>query len=160
MINFNRVIKMLGKDEIKEIILFLEKELDARERKLGKFEFYFTASDVPRKYHPYVAQLYWNNGRLQRQFFSFKRSYHKDGTVSVYGTYEARKGAILEKRYSVDGRQWFLVTEEGKQTNLGYYEDKDNKEIEAAIEYLKGRLTLEEFEKKLFEEIFEESHAV
>ena len=148
MIDLNKVIKMLSKDEIQTIIKLLEEELEARQRK-ESFDFYFTASNVPRKYHPYVARLHWVNGRIQRQFYNFKRSYHKDGTVSVYGHYEALPGSVLEMRFNEYDRQWFIVLPNGKLKEFGFYTDEEGKKI--MTEYLKGNLSLEEVEAKVDE---------
>lgn len=153
MIDFNKMIKVLSKEEIQKIISTLQTELDERQQRIKKFEFYFTASNIPRKYHPYVARLLWVNGKIQRQFFNFKRSYHKDNTVSVYGKYEVPAGAVLEKRYNEDGKQWFLVTSDGKQKEFGFYADKEGKQI--MMDYLKGSLTIDEVEKRLNEKDFE-----
>ena len=148
MIDFNRVIKLLTKDEIQKIVKILEEELKARQRK-ENFEFYFSASNVPRKYHPYVARLHWVNNKIQRHFYNFKRSYHKDGTVSVYGHYEALPGSVLEMRYNENGRQWFLVLPNGKLKEFGFYADEEGKQI--MLDYLKGNLTLDEVEAKIDE---------
>ena len=148
MIDFNKVIKMLSKEEIQKIIKILEKELRQRERK-ENFNFYFSASNVPRKYHSYVARLFWAGNKIQRQFYNFKRSYHKDGTVSVYGHYEALPGSVLEKRFNEYGRQWFIVLPNGKQKEFGFFADEEGKRI--MLDYLKGNLTLDEVVTKLDE---------
>ena len=149
MIDLNKVIKILSKEEIQKIISTLQTELDKRQQRIKKFEFYFSASNVPRKYHPYVARLLWVNGKIQRQFFNFKRSYHKDDTVSVYGKYEVPAGVVLEKRHNEDGKEWYLVTDEGNQIPC-----EDNKK--EVIEFLKGNLTLKELQEKIedIEDIF------
>ena len=143
---------MLSKEEIQKIIKILEKELRQRERK-ENFNFYFSASNVPRKYHPYVARLFWAGNKIQRHFYNFKRSYHKDGTVSVYGHYEALPGNVLEKRFNEYGRQWFIVLPNGKQKEIGFYADEEGKQI--MIEYLKGNLTIDEVERKIDEKEFD-----
>ena len=146
MFDFNKVIKILSKEEIQRIIKVLEEELKQRERK-NNFEFYFTASKVTRKYHPYVARLIWNGNKIQRQFFNFKRSYHKDGTVSVHGVYHAPAGAVLEKRFNEGGKEWVLVTIDGKHKEFTF--DEEGKQI--IEDYLKGNLSLDEVETKLDE---------
>ena len=147
MIDFNKVIKVLSKEEIQKIISTLQTELNERQQRTKKFEFYFSTSNVPRKCHPYVARLYWKDNKIQRQFYNFKRSYHKDNTVSVYGHYEAPPGSVLEKRCNEDGRQWFLVLPNGKHKEFEF--DEEGKKI--IQEYLKGNLTLDEVETKLDE---------
>ena len=146
MIDFNRVIKMLSKDEITMVIKVLEEELKERQRKTEVFEFYFEAKDVPRKAHPYVARLFWVNGKLRRKFYSFTREYKKD-TVSIHGTYKAPAGAVLEARHGVDNTSWYLVTSNGSQIPYGRQPNKDGKHI--LIEYLKDNLTLQEVEEDL-----------
>ena len=146
MFDFNKVIKVLSKEEIQKIIKMLEEELEQRERKKN-FDYYFSASKVPRKFHPYVARLYWKNNKIQRQFYNFKRSYHEDGTVSVYGHYGAPAGSVLEMRFNEFGKHWSLVLPDGKQKEFEFNEE--SKQI--IQEYLKGKLTLDEVETKLDE---------
>ncbi|NLZ91336.1 MAG: hypothetical protein GX918_05415, partial [Clostridiales bacterium] len=105
--------------ELEELISGASKVLAKKKRSESKeFEFEFSATSDPRKGKPYVALLYWEDGKLQRSFYDLNRQWGKK-EITVSGTYKARAGDIIEQRsggsWKNDYRAWYLVTEDGEQ---------------------------------------------
>ena len=136
--------------ELEELISEANKVLAEKKRSESKeFEFEFSATSDPRKGKPYVARLYWQDGKLQRDFYDLDRQWGKN-EVTVSGTYTAKAGDIIEQRWGGswknDYRAWYLVTEDGEQVKVA---DIDNSEEKARVaEYLQGKITAKELINK------------
>ena len=143
-------LKEMTIQELEELIAEAGKMLAEKKRYESKeFEFEFSATSDPRKGKPYVARLYWQDGKLQRAFFDLNRQWGKK-EITVSGTYKARAGDIIERRsggsWKNDYRAWYLVTEDGEQVMVA---DIDNSEEKARVtEYLRGKITAEELINK------------
>ena len=139
-------LKNMTIEELKELISEANRILTEKKRYESKeFEFEFSATNDPRKGMPYVARLYWEDGKLQREFFDLHKEWGKK-EVTVSGTYKAKTGDIIEIRtggsWKNDYRAWYLVTEGGEQITVA---DIDNsKEKAKVIEYLQGKIKAEE----------------
>jgi hypothetical protein len=110
-----------------------------------EFLFEFDATNDPRKGKPYVARLYWNEGKLQREFKELEQTRGKK-EVNVSGTYTAKTGDIIEKRtggsWKNDYRAWYFISETGDQICVA---DIDNASDKGRVQnYLKGKITAEE----------------
>jgi hypothetical protein len=108
-----------------------------------KFDFEVTLD--PRKHgSPYVAKLVWKDGKLQREFYNLKRQYGKK-EVTVWGTFEAEDGDVIEMREGAswrnDYRNWYLVWN-GKLHFLTDIDDSERKRF--VIDYISGDLSMEE----------------
>jgi len=143
-------LKEMTIQELEELIAEAGKMLAEKKRYESKeFEFEFSATSDPRKGKPYVARLYWQDGKLQRDFFDLNRQWGKK-EITVSGTYKARAGDIIERRWGGswknDYRAWYLVTEDGEQITVA---DIDNSKEKARVtEYLQGKITAEELINK------------
>lgn len=113
-----------------------------------EFEFEFLATNDPRKGTPYVARLYWQDGKLQRAFFDLSRQWGKK-EVTVSGTYKAKAGDIIEIRtggsWKNDYRAWYLVTKDGEQIKVANIDS--SKEKARVTEYLQGKIKAAELEQ-------------
>ncbi len=139
-------LKNMTIEELKELIAEAGKVLAEKKRSESKeFEFEFSATSDPRKGKPFVARLYWEDGKLQRSFYDLNRQWGKR-EITVSGTYKARVGDIIEQRsggsWKNDYRAWYLVTEDGEQIAVA---DIDNSKEKARVtEYLQGKISAEE----------------
>ena len=111
-------LKEMTIQELEELIAEASKVLAEKKRSESEeFEFQFSATNDPRKGVPYVARLYWEDGKLQREFFDLHKEWGKK-EVTVSGTYKAKTGDIIEIRtggsWKNDCRSWSLGTEEGE----------------------------------------------
>lgn len=107
-----------------------------------KFDFEVTLD--PRKHgSPYVAKLVWKDGKLQREFYNLKKQYGKK-EVTVWGTFEANDGDIIEMRegasWKNDYRNWYLVWN-GELHFLTDVYDSERKRF--VIDYISGDITME-----------------
>ena len=143
-------LKEMTIQELEELISGASKVLAKKKRSESKeFEFEFSATSDPRKGKPYVARLYWQDGKLQRDFYDLDRQWGKK-EITVSGAYKARAGDIIERRsggsWKNDYRAWYLVTEDGEQVTVA---DIDNSKDKAKVtEYLQGKITAEELINK------------
>ena len=139
-------LKNMTIEELEELISEANKVLAEKKRSTSEeYEFQFSATNDPRKGMPYVARLYWEDGKLQREFFDLHKEWGKK-EVTVSGTYKAMTGDIIEIRtggsWKNDYRTWYLVTADGEQIAVA---DIDNsKEKAKVIEYLQNKISAEE----------------
>ena len=136
--------------ELEELIAEAGKVLAEKKRSESKeFTFEFSATSDPRKGKPFVARLYWQDGKLQRDFYDLNRQWGKK-EITVSGTYTAKAGDIVEERsggsWKNDYRAWYLVTEDGKQVRVADIDSSENKA--KVTEYLQGKITAEELLRK------------
>ena len=142
-------IKNMSIEELERLITEANRVLAEKKRALtNEFEFEFSATSDPRKGKPYVARLYWQDGKLQRDFYDLNRQWGKK-EITVSGTYKARAGDIIERRWGGswknDYRAWYLVTEDGEQITVA---DIDNSKEKARVtEYLRGNTSVTELLK-------------
>ena len=143
-------LKNMTIQELEELISEANKVLAEKKRSESKeFEFEFSATCDPRKGKPYVARLYWQDGKLQRDFYDLNRQWGKN-VVTVSGTYKAKAGDIIEQRsggsWKNDYRAWYLVTEDGEQVVVA---DIDSSKDKAKVtEYLQGKISAAELLNK------------
>ena len=143
-------LKNMTIEELKELISEANKVLAEKKRYESKeFEFEFSATCDPRKGTPYVARLYWQDGKLQRDFYDLNRQWGKK-EITVSGTYKAKAGDVIEQRsggsWKNDYRAWYLVTEGGEQIKVA---DIDNSKEKARVtEYLQGKISAAELLNK------------
>jgi len=143
-------LKEMTIQELEELIAEAGKVLAEKKRSESKeFEFEFSATSDPRKGTPYVARLYWQDGKLQRDFYDMSRQWGKK-EITVSGTYKARAGDIIERRiggsWKNDYRAWYLIKEDGEQVKVA---DIDSSIDKAKVtEYLQGKITAEELINK------------
>ena len=139
-------LKEMTIQELEELIAEAGKVLAEKKRNESKeFEFEFSATSDPRKGKPYVARLYWRDGKLQRAFYDLNRQWGKN-VVTVCGTYTAKAGDIIERRrggsWKNDYRSWYLVTEDGEQVVVA---DIDSSKDKARVtKYLRGKISAAE----------------
>ena len=139
-------LKNMTIQELEELIAEAGKVLAEKKRSESEgFTFEFSATSDPRKGKPYVARLYWQDGKLQRDFYDLNRQWGKK-EITVSGTYTAKAGDIIEQRsggsWKNDYRAWYLVTEDGKQVMVA---DIDSSEQKMRVtEYLRGKISAAE----------------
>ena len=139
-------LKNMTIQELEKLISEANRILTEKKRYESKeFEFEFSATSDPRKGKPYVARLYWQDGKLQRAFYDLNRQWGKK-EITVSGTYKARAGDIIERRsggsWKNDYRAWYLVTAAGEQVMVA---DIDSSKDKAKVtEYLQGKIKAEE----------------
>jgi hypothetical protein len=143
-------LKEMTIQELEELIAEAHRILTEKKRSTSEeFEFEFSATSDPRKGKPYVARLYWEDGKLQRSFYDLNRQWGKK-EITVSGTYKARTGDIIEQRiggsWKNDYRAWYLVTEDGEQIEVAYIDN--TKEKMRVTEYLQGKISAEELLNK------------
>lgn len=138
-------LKNMTIEELKELISEANKVLAEKKRGSKEFEFEFSATSDPRKGKPYVARLYWQDGKLQRSFYDMNRQWGKK-EITVSGTYTAKAGDIIEQRsggsWKNDYRSWYLVTEEGELVIVADINDSEEKA--KVIEYLQNKISAAE----------------
>lgn len=139
-------LKNMTIQELEKLISEANRVLAEKKRYESKeFEFEFSATSDPRKGKPYVARLYWQDGKLQRDFYDLNRQWGKK-EVTVSGTYKAKAGDIIEQRsggsWKNDYRAWYLVTADGEQVIVA--DINDSKEKARVTEYLQGKIKAEE----------------
>jgi len=143
-------LKEMTIQELEELISEANKVLAEKKRSTSEeFKFEFSATSDPRKGTPYVARLYWEDGKLQRDFYDLSRQWGKK-QVTVSGVYTAKAGDIIERRsggsWKNDYRAWYLVTADGEQVMVA---DIDSSKDKAKVtEYLQGKITAEELINK------------
>ena len=143
-------LKEMTIQELEELISEANKVLAEKKRSESKeYEFEFSATSDPRKGKPFVARLYWQDGKLQRDFYDLSRQWGKN-VVTVSGTYTAKAGDIIEQRsggsWKNDYRAWYLVTEDGEQVMVAYIDNSNEKA--RVTEYLRGKITAKELINK------------
>lgn len=139
-------LKEMTIQELEELIAEAGKVLAEKKRYESKeFEFEFSATCDPRKGTPYVARLYWQDGKLQRSFYNLNKQWGKK-EITVSGTYRAKTGDIIEQRnggsWKNDYRAWYLVTKDGKKVMVA--DINNSKEKARVTEYLQGKINAEE----------------
>ena len=140
-------LKEMTIQELEKLISEANRVLAEKKRSESEeFEFEFSATSDPRKGKPYVARLFWQDGKLQRAFYSLNRQWGKK-EITVSGTYKARAGDIIERRsggsWKNDYRAWYLVTAGGEQIMVA---DIDNSKEKARVtEYLQGKIKAEDW---------------
>ena len=139
-------LKNMTIQELENLIAEAGKVLAEKKRYESKeYEFEFSATSDPRKGKPYVARLYWEDGKLQRSFYDMSRQWGKH-EITVSGTYKAKAGDIIEIRsggsWKNDYRAWYLVTEGGEQVMVA--DINDSKDKAKVTEYLQGKIKAEE----------------
>jgi hypothetical protein len=147
-----RLLEEMTIEELEELIAYangvLKRKKESQEPK-KRYKFEFDATLDPRKGFPYAAKLVWKNGKVEREFYSLNKQYGKK-EVTVWGTFEANEGDILEMRvggsWKNDYRGWFLV-HNGKLYLLAWTGDYP-KGMKIVIDYLSGRITMEELMSK------------
>ena len=143
-------LKEMTIQELEELIAEAGKVLAEKKSSEAKeFVFEFSATNDPRKGKPYVARLYWQDGKLQRSFFNLNRQWGKK-EITVSGTYKARAGDNIERRWGGswknDYRAWYLVTAAGEQVMVANIDSSKDKA--KVTEYLQGKITAEELINK------------
>ena len=139
-------LKNMTIQELEKFISEANRILTEKKRYESKeFEFEFSATSDPRKGKPYVARLYWEDGKLQRSFYDLNRQWGKK-EITVSGTYRAKAGDIIEQRsggsWKNDYRTWYLVTADGEQIAVA---DIDSSKDKAKVtEYLQGKISAAE----------------
>ena len=139
-------LKNMTIQELEELISEANKVLAEKKRSTSEeFEFEFSATCDPRKGKPYVARLYWEDGKLQRSFYDLNRQWGKK-EITVSGSYTAKAGDIIERRsggsWKNDYRAWYLVTAAGEQVMVA---DIDSSKDKAKVtEYLQGKISAAE----------------
>jgi hypothetical protein len=139
-------LKNMTIQELEELIAEARRILTEKKRSGSEeFEFEFSATSDPRKGKPYVARLYWQDGKLQRAFYDLNRQWGKK-ELTVSGSYSAKAGDIIERRrggsWKNDYRAWYLVTEDGEQVMVA---DIDSSKDKAKVtKYLQGKIKAEE----------------
>ena len=139
-------LKNMTIQELEELIAEARRILTEKKRSESKeFEFEFSATSDPRKGKPYVARLYWQDGKLQRDFYDLNRQWGKK-EITVSGTYRAKAGDIIEQRsggsWKNDYRAWYLVTEDGEQVMVANIDSSEQKM--RVTEYLQGKISAAE----------------
>jgi hypothetical protein len=132
-------------EELEELIAYasgvLRRKKESSPRK-EKYRFDYEVTLDPRKGFPYVARLVWKDGKVEREFYSLKKQYGKK-QVTVWGTFEASDGDIIEMRTGAswrnDYRAWYLVYR-GKLYFLSDISDSRRKAI--VVDYLSGEITM------------------
>ena len=138
-------LESMGIQELEELIKKAT-ELIAKKRRSDKeFTFSFQATNDPRKGKPFVARLYWQDGKIQREFFDLHQEWGKK-EVTISGTYIARPGDIIEKRWGGswknDYRAWFFITDDGREIQVADIDESAKKARVA--EYLQGKISANE----------------
>ena len=139
-------LKNMTIQELEELIAEANRILTEKKRyESNEFEFEFSATSDPRKGKPYVARLYWQDGKLQRSFYDMSRQWGKH-EITVSGTYKAKAGDIIEIRsggsWKNDYRSWYLVTADGEQVMVADINDSEQKM--RVTEYLQGKISAAE----------------
>ena len=135
------ILEGVKTENLKDLIRILQEEVDKRENRTKEYEFEFEGTGRKRT-QPYVARIIIKNGRIEREFKKLFRQWQgKD--VYVYGKYTASVGQIIEKRLNDnDERYWYLICEDGSEREVANYHDL--KERQKVIDYLKGKISVEE----------------
>ena len=140
----------MSEEELKEVMKMIKEELERREKaNAEEFKFYFEASaDTRKRKNPYVARLYLQDGKIEREFKELERTYGKK-EVTVSGYYTARAGDIIEKRHGGswknEYRYWYLVLPDGKEVEVA--DTDSSRQKQKVISYLKGEISAEELAK-------------
>ena len=136
-------LEELTEEELKHVLSFIEK-LKAQ-RSEGE-EFYFQATNDPRKGVPFVAKITGvdEKGQLERNFVPLDRSYGKK-SVTVSGYVRIKEGEIVEVRtggsWKNDYRTFYLY----HSGNFYPVADIDSsRDIARLKRYLKNEISLQE----------------
>ena len=146
-------IRELSLEELEQLKLFISNLIDEKKELLKEkeeYEFYFEATEDPRKGIPFVAKLILDeNGKLTRKFYDLTKTYGKK-SVTVFGTFRAKEGDVIEMRESAswknDYRYWYLVYN-GKLVRLTSVSNSERKK--EVICYLRGEISKEELLENL-----------
>jgi hypothetical protein len=142
-------LESLSIQELEQLKTRIESVIQSKKSAETKeYTFEFSATNDPRKGKPYVARLYWSEGKLQREFFDLSRTWGKK-EVTVSGTYTAKAGDIIEKRtggsWKNDYRDWYFISDNGKEIHVA---DIDSSTAKAAVQsYLRGEIPVEKILK-------------
>ena len=140
-------LERMDVEELKLLYQSVKEVLKKKKRaNAEEFEFYFEASaNTAKRKNPYVAKLFVSNDKVERKFMDLERVYGK-GVVTVYGSYTASAGDIIEKRHGGswknEYRYWYLITEDGKEVEVADIDS--SKQKQRVIEYMKGNITMRE----------------
>jgi len=142
-----RLLEEMSIEELEELIAYANGVLRRKKESLvarKRYKFDFEVTLDPRKGFPYVARLVWRDGRMEREFYNLKKQYGKK-QVTVWGTFEASDGDIIEMRtgasWKNDYRAWYLV-HKGNLYLLTWTNDSRGKKV--VVDYLSGEITKEE----------------
>ena len=141
-----KLIKKIRKyetEDIKVILKNLEKELHSRRK---KYLFYIGPMISLVEFPPYAAKITYANGEIQREFYELRKKYWDD-VVMVHGKIHASVGEVVEIRFSRSKKYWFIVSSKKELTPYACYSDDERKN--EVIEYLQGKITFEDLERKL-----------
>ena len=147
MINID-FIKNLSDEELEKLSKIIKNELKERYQDKNEFVFNFEATNDPRKGVPYVAKLFIDDDKLQRQFFDLEKVYGKK-EVTISGKYTAKPGDIIEIRtggsWKNDHRAWYYITENKEQIKVADINDSYAKL--QVKKYLKGEMSINDLLK-------------
>lgn len=149
MKSLEKSIEALSLQELQELKVKIESLIQQKKAEESKeFTFQFEATNDPRKGKPYVARLYWSDGKLQREFMDLIQIWGKK-EVTVSGEYTARAGEIIEKRtggsWKNDYRDWYLISDEGEEIFVAKISNSAAKG--KVQQYLQGKITKNELIK-------------
>ena len=140
-------LKDMGLNELQSLKIEIENIIQERKKEsANEFTFQFNATCEPRKHgKPYVARLYWENGKLQREFMELDYSYGKY-EATAFGEYTASVGDIIEKRsgssWKNDYRDWYYINELGDEINVAnIYSSSEKTRVTL---YLQNKITNKE----------------
>jgi len=109
-----------------------------------EYEFCFNATNDPRKGIPYVARLFWEKDKLEREFFPLEKTWGKK-SVTVVGKYKVKEGEVIEVRtggsWKNDYRDWFVIYQ-GEKIHVA--DISDSKAKAKVAQYLRGEISLEQ----------------
>jgi hypothetical protein len=142
-----KLLEEMSIEELEELIAYANGVLRRKKESLEvkkQYKFDYEVTLDPRKGFPYVARLVWRDGKVEREFYNLRKQYGKK-QVTVWGTFEASDGDIIEMRtgasWKNDYRSWYLVYK-GKLYWLTLTGDSRRKSI--VVDYLSGELTMED----------------
>jgi hypothetical protein len=148
-----KLLEEMSIEELEELIAYASGVLRRKKEGLGlkkEYKFNFEVTMDPRKGFPYVARLVWKDGKIEREFYNLKKQYGKR-QVTVWGTFEASEGDVIEMRTGAswrnDYRAWYLVHKSNLYL-LTWISDSRKKKV--VIEYLSGKITMEELMSALY----------
>ena len=155
-----RQVKELDTDLVERLIQSLqeivrEKRNKQKEEvsKKKEFTFRFDVTFCPSERQVYAGKAFVSpDGYLRSQIFKTLKTRiarNKKDKLRTKGEYKACAGDIIVKRlggdWKTDKEYWYLVTEDGKEVQVASY--KSQEEQQKVIEYLKGKITMNELIK-------------
>lgn len=123
----------------------IAEEISRRETAPAEFTFNFDGLGTD-DFKPYVARMYWKDGRVQRYFYDIPMDCSPSGKVTRTGTYSARGGSVVERRSIVDGvklTEVYLVMKDGRDLRLIGKNPLDG-DRELVRRYLTGDMSYED----------------